>query len=294
MHERASATRETVVKGHYVAVPLMTETKVIGSLGAALAGDDASEEQIELLTTVAHQVSVALENARLYRQRQESLQSYVRQVTEAQEEERLRIARDLHDETAQELVGLVRRLEQLGNDSDATFREPIDDLVNQARTTLQSVRRYSRDLRPSVLDDLGLVAAIEMVVEDVNGRLHSGARLTVRGKPRRLEAPVELALFRIAQEALRNVEKHADAASAGVELDFAGGGVRLSIVDDGTGFSPPKSASDLAPAGKLGLVGMKERAELVGGSFDVRSSPGKGTRVSVEVTSGEAAGQGSG
>jgi signal transduction histidine kinase len=159
--------------------------------------------------------------------------------------------------------------------------------LKQARATLQSVRRYSRDLRPSVLDDLGLTAGIEMVVEETNGRLSAGARLKVIGKPRRLEGLLELALFRIAQEALRNVEKHANATSALVELDFAGEEIRLSVADDGTGFSPPKSVSDLALSGKLGLLGMKERAELVGGSFQIHASPNKGTRLVVRVRPSE-------
>jgi signal transduction histidine kinase len=288
LHERVSSMGGPIADGHSVAVPLLMEAGVLGSLGATVStGETASDEQVELLMTVAGQVSVAVENARLYRQRQESLQSYVRQVTQAQEDERLRIARDLHDETAQELVGLVRHLEQLSEAAGPALAEPTSDLLKQARSTLRSVRRYSRDLRPSVLDDLGLIAGIEMVVEETNGRLSAGARLEVIGKPRRVDAPVELALFRIAQEALRNVEKHADATSALVELDFAGEEIRLSVTDDGAGFSPPKSVSDLALSGKLGLLGMKERAELVGGSFEIHASPHKGTRLVVRVRPSE-------
>ena len=152
-----------------------------------------------------------------------------------------------------------------------------------ARETLQSVRRFSRDLRPPVLDDLGLLAAIEMVVEDTDRRLPQGAQLKVSGQPRRVEGAVELALFRIAQEALRNVEKHANARTATVELDFNEREVRLSVTDDGHGFSLPKSVSDLARAGKLGLLGMKERVELVGGTFQILSSAGQGTQVIVKV-----------
>ena len=286
LHQRVASVRDTVtVEERTAAVPLLMESGVLGSLGATAAeGEALSDEQIELLMTVAQQVSVAVENARLYRQRQESLQSYVRQITQAQEDERLRIARDLHDETAQELVSLVRNLEQLGNAAGPSVAQPIDDLLNQARSTLKAVRRYSRDLRPAVLDDLGLVAAIELVIEDTNGRLPRGARLTVAGQPRRIDGSVELALFRIAQEALRNVEKHADAASATVELDFSDGEIRLSITDDGAGFTPAKNISDLARLSKLGLLGMKERAELVGGSFEVQSNPGEGTRIKVAVT----------
>jgi signal transduction histidine kinase len=228
-------------------------------------------------------VQAALENARLYRQRQESLQSYVRQVTQAQEEERLRIARELHDETAQELVHVARKLEQLRTGADPREAEAIEELMTMTRGTIQAVRRFSRDLRPSVLDDLGLIAALEMVVEDTSHRLADGARLQVGGKPRRLDEPVELALFRIAQEALRNVEKHASATSATVELDFVDDEVRLSVLDDGKGFALDKNMSDLIQNGKLGLVGMKERAELVGGTLELRSDREGGTRVAVRV-----------
>ena len=288
LHGRVASTRGTVAESRSAAVPLLTEAGMLGSLGATAGETEAiSDEQVELLATVAHQVSVAVENARLYRQRQESLKSYVRQITQAQEDERLRIARDLHDETAQELVGMVRHLEQLSEAAGPALAEPTSDLLKQARATLQSVRRYSRDLRPAVLDDLGLIAGIEMVVEETNGRLSAGARLKVIGKPRRLEGPLELALFRITQEALRNVEKHANATSVLVELHFAGEEVRLSVADDGAGFSPPKSVSDPALSGKLGLLGMKERAELVGGSFEIHASPRKGTRLVVRVRPSE-------
>ena len=165
--------------------------------------------------------------------------------------------------------------------------EPIDDLLNLTRDILQAVRRYSRDLRPSVLDDLGLLAAIEMLIDEC--RLPEGARLQVTGKPRRLDRFVELALFRIAQEALRNAENHAEASSATVELDFGQEGIRLSVTDDGLGFSVPENISALSLAGQLGLVGMKERAELVGGHFELRSSPGEGTEVAVTVPAGATA-----
>ena len=154
-----------------------------------------------------------------------------------------------------------------------------------ARETLRSVRRFSRHLRPAVLDDLGLLAALEMVVEETNGRLPEGARLKVTGTPRRVDQTVELALFRIAQEGLRNIEKHSQATSAAVELEFDEQGVRLAVSDNGRGFLPAKDLSHLARRGSLGLIGMKERAELVGGSFQLRSSPGEGSEVVVAVKS---------
>lgn len=273
-----------MLDGQTLVVPLHGETGMLGLLGAqAVASETLSEAQVELLTTVAQQVRVAVENARLYRERQESLQSYARQVTQAQEDERLRIARELHDETAQELVLLSRKLERLKSRVGSDQVQDIDNLLTMTRGTIQAVRRFSRDLRPSVLDDLGLRAAIEMVVEDTGHQLPKGARLQATGKQRRLDAPVELALFRIAQEALRNVEKHSGATSATVELDFGENEVTLAVTDDGQGFLPAKNMSDLIRSGKLGLVGMKERAELVGGTFELRSDPGGGTRVAVRV-----------
>ena len=285
LHRRLeSGQGPLLVDDRSVVVPLLGETGMLGSLGAKAAEDGGiAGGQLDLLTTVARQVQVALENARLYRQRQESLQSYVRQVTQAQEDERRRIARELHDETAQELVHLARKLEQLRDEADPTMTEAIQELLDMSRSTIQAVRRYSRDLRPSVLDDLGLLAALEMVVEDAGRQLPGGARLQVTGTPRRLDGPVELALFRIAQEALRNVEKHGNATSATVEMDFRGAEIRLSVTDDGKGFSPDNKMSDLIRTGKLGLVGMKERAELVGGILELRSAPGRGTQVVVSV-----------
>lgn len=208
-------------------------------------------------------------------------------MTQAQEEERLRIARELHDETAQELVNVVRKLEGLSDIAAPGLAQPIQEILDLTRSIVQAVRRYSRDLRPFVLDDLGLLAAIEDAVEDIDHRLPQGARLQVTGEPRRVDGPVELALFRIAQEALRNVESHGSATSTTVELDFTEEGIRLSVTDDGVGFSPPKNLSDLARMGKLGVVGMKERAELVSGRFELRSAPGRGTQVVVRMTQGD-------
>ena len=285
LHRLAAETREPVTLGdRLVVVPLSGEEGIIGSLGAAAPdGSRLGDDEEKLLATAAHEIRVAVENARLYEQRQESLQTYARQVTQAQEDERLRIARELHDETAQELVHLVRRLERLGEATGAEVPQQVDELLRLARGTLQSVRRFSRDLRPSVLDDLGLVPAIELAVEATNARLSGGARLEVSGEPRRLELAVELALFRIAQEALHNIEKHAEATSASVRLAFDDGAVRLTVADDGRGWAVPSNVSTLARAGKLGVLGMRERAELVGGAFELVSVKGAGSRVTVTI-----------
>lgn len=270
--------------GRMAVIPLHSEDGELGYLGASVPeGKAIGEEEFDLLTTVAHGIRVAIENARLYRERQESLKSYVRQVTQAQEEERLRISRELHDETAQELVYLIRRLEAAGEIAAPAMATRIDELLEMARNTLRSVRRFSRDLRPAVLDDLGLVAAIEMVVEETSSRLSKGAQVEILGEPRRIDKTVELALFRITQEALRNVEKHSNAASATVTLRFGKREVQVSVADGGKGFSIPRNLAHLTRQGNLGLLGMKERADLVGGRFELRSSPGHGSELAVTV-----------
>ncbi len=292
LHRLVEERREPVVLADRIAVPLAGEGPVIGVLGVvwAIAGPFA-EEQVEFLSAVGHEIFVAVENARLYRERQESLQTYARQVTQAQEDERLRLARELHDETAQELVHLVRRLERLreGTPAGGGTSEQLDDLLALSRSILQSVRRFSRDLRPSVLDDLGLVPAIELAVEETNARLPDCASLSVSGAPRRLAPAVEVALFRIAQEALHNVEKHAQATRATVQLAFSPDNVRLAVEDDGRGFDVPEDVSSLARLGKLGVLGMKERADLIGGSFSLVSAARSGCAVTVTIETAGAA-----
>jgi len=275
------------VENRAVAVPLTAEGRILGSLGVATGGDRAvAADEMELLTTVAHQIAVAVDNARLYRQRQETLQSYARQVTEAQEEERKRIARELHDETAQALVALCRGLDSLsgsGRSPPEATTDQLGELRGLAVTTLENVRRFSRALRPSVLDDLGLIPAIEWLVADLTGRQRIDVRLEVAGKPRRLSADAELVLFRVVQEALRNVEKHAQASRATIGVSFNSRRVHVEVSDNGRGFDLGRGTRDLARLGHFGLLGMQERTQLLGGTLNIWSQPGKGTRVAADI-----------
>jgi two-component system, NarL family, sensor histidine kinase DegS len=148
---------------------------------------------------------------------------------------------------------------------------------------LSGLRRFSRDLRPPILDDLGLASALEALVDDLRRRSSHRLVLTVEGNPRRLAIDTELVLFRIAQAALHNVERHARATEATVTVVFEPDRVLLVIADDGSGFRLPDDAADLAPGGKLGLLGMQERAQLVGAKLEITSAPGAGTRIAVDV-----------
>ena len=151
---------------------------------------------------------------------------------------------------------------------------------------LEGVRRFSRDLRPSVLDDLGLLAALEWLTNDLAKNFKIAADLKVHGEPHRLSPESEVVLFRIAQEALRNVWKHAAASRADVTLDFAADAIGLTVQDDGKGFKKPQMINDLVGSGKLGLAGMQERIGLLGGELDITSEPGKGTKVRVSIPLG--------
>ncbi|MFC2067580.1 PAS domain-containing sensor histidine kinase [Chloroflexota bacterium] len=218
------------------------------------------------------------------RQSQRNLHYYLQQVTLAQEEERKRIARELHDETVQSLVTISRRLDKIIS-SDALWEESLETVRSfkkQVEIAVQGIRRFSRDLRPSVLDDLGLLSALEMLADDLE-KDGVVTRFEVIGGERRFVPELEVMLFRIAQEAMRNIWRHAQASVAELVIDFRDSKVRLSIRDNGKGFSLPRRPGDLAGLGKLGLAGMHERAMLLGGNLILESNPAKGTKVIVEV-----------
>ena len=218
---------------------------------------------------------------------QENLRFLVQQSTRAQEEERKRIAPELHDDTVQAMVvhareieDLTARLNKLGKNE---IRTRLDELYDQANVMMQGVQRLSQDLRPAALDRLGLLSAVEWIA--VRTAEHSGIDIDVQflGEERRLPDEVELVLFRITQEALRNVWKHAEATSAEVTVEFEEKSIRIVVKDNGKGFEAPYAVADLPRYGMLGLAGMQERAHLLGGTLTVSSESGNGTTVVAEL-----------
>jgi PAS domain S-box-containing protein len=217
---------------------------------------------------------------------EENLRFYLHQVTKAQEEERKRIARELHDDTAQELVALSRQLDSVISAARKLSKRDmklLEGVRAQADKLLAGVRRFSQDLRPSLLDDLGMLPALDWLVSDLEKHFDLTIGMAVLGPERRFSPEVELVLFRVAQEALRNVWKHSGASRAWLTVEFADGRTTLAVTDNGKGFVVPRTMADLANVGKLGLAGMEERARLVGGKLALESEPGKGTTVTVEV-----------
>lgn len=201
-------------------------------------------------------------------------------ILRAQEEERARVARELHDETGQALTLMLVRLTTLeAHVSNAEARAEIDALHELVGDTLDGVRRLATDLGPTVLRDLGLGAALDVLAARVRSEAGITVGVKVRADVSGLPDGAALALYRVAQEALTNVVRHARATTASLRLDPIGAGARLVIEDDGVGFD----VSDDFGNGSIGLYGMRERLELVGGTLDVSSKRDHGTRVAAVV-----------
>ena len=252
---------------------------------------DGSEAFIQLATSLVFNKGEATAFQHIARdvteqkRMDENLRFYLQQVTKAQEEERKRISHELHDDTIQALVALSRQLDALTSGDKGLSEENrlrLEELWQQTDNILRGVRRLSQDLRPAALDRLGLLPALEWLASDVAGYSGIEAKVNVVGNQRRLPEEVELVLFRITQEAMRNVWRHSGATSAEITVEFDDSKARITVSDNGKGFKLPEKIGDLAKDGKLGLAGMQERAQLVGGTLTVQSQLDNGTSITVE------------
>jgi signal transduction histidine kinase len=221
------------------------------------------------------------------REKEEDRTRLLEKVISAQEEERKRMARELHDEAGQALSSLMLGLKHLEETCPGpSEKSRAAELRSLAADTLELTHDLALELRPSALDDLGLVAALERYVKDyarkhdVHLDFHAAA---LQGK--RLPAQEEIALYRIVQEALTNVAKHADAHNVSVLLEERNGTAVIIVEDDGKGFDVEAVMEGAAHSRRLGLLGMEERAALIGGRLTIESRPGAGTAVFVEVPS---------
>jgi two-component system sensor histidine kinase DegS len=227
-----------------------------------------------------------LEDATERKRAEENLRYHLQQITRAQEEERKRIARELHDDTAQVLSSLSRQLDNfIRKKHGFTSKEVLflKGLQTQLNRGLQSMQRFVQDLRPSLLDDLGLIPAVRSLVKGLQDSEGIDAQLKMHGGERRFTPEVELLLFRIVQEALNNIRRHAHASEAQVTMEFDGDEVKVTISDNGRGFELRGGIDNLPRIGKLGLAGMQERARLLGSTLEVKSTPGKGTTLVVNT-----------
>jgi len=228
------------------------------------------------------------ENARLWEElksKEEMRIKLLDKVITAQEEERKRIARELHDQTSQSLTSLMLGLKALENiDNAVLIKEKTEELRSLVSKTLEEIHDLALDLRPSVLDDLGLEAALQRYIKEYSQKHGIAVDLHVSGfKNLRLPPRVETALYRIVQEALTNIVKHAQAQNVGVIMECRNGTLALIIEDDGKGFDVREVMEAPLEEKRLGLFGMEERVTLMGGSFTIESEPGFGTTLFVNV-----------
>lgn len=224
----------------------------------------------------------------LLRRQRDTLHQYAARVLNSQEEERKRISRDLHDETAQELVGLMQRIDlcRLTAEDNPKLLAALDELSELADVTLAGIRRLSRAMRPLILEDLGLMAAVQAIADELEQQLPGGSVFCeVIGEEQRLYPEVELAAFRVVQETLNNIRKHASAADrVYITIQFKPEVLHITVEDNGPGFYLPEREPQ-QDGNHLGLIGMKERAELLGGRLSIITRPGEGTQVLLDLPS---------
>ncbi|MCM3079321.1 PAS domain-containing sensor histidine kinase [Brevibacillus invocatus] len=200
---------------------------------------------------------------------------------QAQEEERKRIARELHDGVGQALYSILVGLNVIGQDNlTDPIKQHVNDLLQMTSKAMEEVKRMALELRPSALDDLGLLPALRSLMKRVEKSFHIQVEMHVQGEKRRYSAAMETALYRIVQEAMTNTAKYGKASQLGIVFENREKEVVVTVVDDGVGFDVEQALD----AGKgLGLFGMRERAQLLGGTVDIRSAPDDGTTVIIRI-----------
>ncbi len=273
-----------------IAIPLMVKEKIIGILCLFFNRKrEFSEKERHLLTTMAGQVAISIENAQLYKstlEKQMKVEHLLSKIIVAQEEERKRIAGEIHDSIAQSMVGILTKVQtsqallQVHPDEVGSELEELRKIVAES---VREVREIIYNLRPSSLDDLGLVPSLENLMKRIKKVSGIDIELFTNEREKRLPPIVETVAFRITQEALNNVKKHSKAKKAWVELYYEPQRLSLKIVDNGLGFSWDTVSHKVNEGDSFGLMSMKERASLLGGTLDIKSQENRGTTVSAEI-----------
>ncbi|MDP2920514.1 MAG: histidine kinase [Dehalococcoidia bacterium] len=243
---------------------------------------------VELMRDVTEAKLLDIENARL-QQKAESddrvRSELLNQVFTIQEDERRRIARELHDDTCQSFAGIAASLQAIITtlpETEAGLKTRLKSLQTVSLKSMDEMRRLIYELRPSILDDFGLVAALRYLIDQEMKRTGIRVRLKVTGAEKRLPK-LESTIFRVAQEAINNIIRHADASKAVISLSFKKNAIHVRITDDGRGFDVKEALGAKDRPRGLGLLGMRERVSLVNGSLIIRSEPGEGAEIAIEI-----------
>lgn len=276
--------------GWMVFAPIIVKDKTIGVMQVdrpqETMGFDLEEN--EIIFAIARATAIAMENARLIEmleQKEELLHQLVNKIITAQEDERKRLAADLHDGIIQSLIAVWYRLQRIKatpQTSPEKWYDEISDLTNLLSTQIQDIRRILYDLRPLILDNYGLIPAVESYVHNLQEKHDLPVEVVTSGKNKRLESKTEVTLFRILQEALTNVMKHANATQVKVKLAITAEEATLEVKDNGAGLDLALLTAGRAQ-NRLGLASIQERALLLAGSCNIDSQPGKGTHILVKI-----------
>ncbi len=280
---------------HTVVVALKSGERTFGAIGLTQSEDVLLRDECNVLGAVANQLSVALNNIFDHASTREALsdladakrnlETYIELATEAQEAERKRLSRELHDDVLQSLAVAKAQIDAVGpGGASEETRERLLGVQEILATTIGSVRRYCKDLRPSLLDDLGLIDAISWLVSELRSRTALSVDMVVTGRRQRLVERDELLIFRVVQEALRNVERHAEATYVRVGLDFCDDKLTVAVEDNGKGMGLNSENAKQSWEAGLGLRGMDERTKLLKGRLVTKSGPGSGTKIALTVT----------
>ena len=251
---------------------------------------DAIQSPVGGIAEIKDLQAALVRMAQRVKQAEHARQSYIGALTQGQENERTRLARELHDETVQTLIVLgqqIQLIERQYKENPLAAQERLRELRQMVNQMLDEVRRLIRNMRPTYLEDLGLVPALRTLCDDTDRDSSLSVSFAYIGTSDRLPPDIEVALYRITQEALANVLRHAAASHVHVTLEV-GTDIVLRIEDDGCGFSVPSHPSELATDGHYGLMTMAERIRLVGGTLDIQSAHGKGTQITARIRQADA------
>jgi signal transduction histidine kinase len=287
MRPLAGRVRKMLGVEQGILAPLTVSDEVRGLL--IVTGSELTESDLPTVTAFANQAAIAIENAELLKmvtEQRVGLQRLSVRLLRAQEEERARLSRELHDEIGQALTAMSINLAEIGKRLPAELAPSIEERLAETnalvKQTSQRISALALDLRPTLLDDLGLIPATRWYVSRYSERAGIDVQMEVVDLEERLDPEVETTLYRVVQEALTNVARHADATEVRLRLEGKSGSATALIEDNGRGFEAPELIEGVLGRG-AGLVGMQERVALLGGSVTIESGRGEGTRLSVEV-----------
>lgn len=241
---------------------------------------------LAVATAIAMEITWRNKQRQISADREAERQQYVAQILKIQEDERRRVAQELHDGVIQQLLVIANKAQEAINHEKNENSEQGNNIKyvrDSALGLTEDLRRISLDLRPSILDNLGLVPAVRWLTEKVAGESEIKTKLFVDGGIRKLSSETELIIFRIIQEALNNVQRHSNATEARLRLIYDPQIFKIVIEDNGVGFYLGRTGSYITRKTRLGIMGMKQRVQSLGGNFEITSKPGKGTRISINI-----------